>query len=241
MVPGTALTPWSGSCTFTKANVVVENKTLNCQVDVWATGVVFRNSRITGGGNYGVEVHPSGSALLDHVTIQPASGCNLEGALGGGNIVATHLKVLNWGDGLFVSGPNVLMQDSYEAMCSSGSAHSDGVQGYHAGLNVVIRHNTIDQSCPPACEATAPIFWADDSVPGGLLFEGNLVIGGSYSIRVHTASNTVRDNVVARNRWIYGPVSSRCQSTTWINNRLADVSPTYATSNFAPLACSGNA
>lgn len=42
------LTPYTGPCTITVNNTVIDSKTINCDVDVRATGVVIRRSHVNG-------------------------------------------------------------------------------------------------------------------------------------------------------------------------------------------------
>jgi hypothetical protein len=45
---GTTLTTYTGPCTITQPNVVIDSKTVNCTLTVEAAGLVVRNSRING-------------------------------------------------------------------------------------------------------------------------------------------------------------------------------------------------
>lgn len=45
---GTALTTYAGPCTITAANTVIDSKTVACDLDIRATGVVIKNSQING-------------------------------------------------------------------------------------------------------------------------------------------------------------------------------------------------
>jgi hypothetical protein len=45
---GTTLTDYTGPCTITQPNVVIDSKTVNCTLTVQAVGLVVRNSRING-------------------------------------------------------------------------------------------------------------------------------------------------------------------------------------------------
>lgn len=240
--PGTALTPWTGSCDLRTANQVIVGAVFNCPVNVWAAGVVIRNSVIRGGPYWGANTRPGGTATFDHVTVQPSSGCNLEAALTGANYTASAVKVLDWGEGFWVTGGgNVLVSDSYARLCApAGSgAHSDGIQAYQASGASVFRHNHIDQRGANSCCVTSPLFWS--SSPGTrLTFVDNLVRGGGYSLRIHDGSgHVVTGNVVDR-VWLFGPVLVDCvRVATWSGNRVATVGADLALSNPAALACDG--
>jgi hypothetical protein len=47
----------------------------------------------------------------------------------------------------------------------------------------------------------------------------------------------VSGNVVERDSWAYGPVTSSCGAITWTDNQLADVDEAGVASNLEPLAC----
>jgi len=49
----------------------------------------------------------------------------------------------------------------------------------------------------------------------------------------------VRDNVVERDSYSYGPVSSSCSAIDWSGNQLADVSEDGVATNLEPLTCTG--
>ena len=246
---GTALTP-ATACDLRVDNEVITGKLFDCEVNIYAKGVVIRNSVLHGGGRWGAFVRDGGSATFERDTVQPASGCNGDAGLTGSNFTATAVRLINWGDGYFLSGPNVLIRDSYAKMCApkDSGEHSDGVQGYHAGPNVTIQHNQWDQRCVDqtgnpadnACSVTAPIFWGDDS-GNGLTYDNNLVRGGGYSIRIHAGTgHHVTNNVVDRS-WQFGPVSSNCPNiAVWSANRVANVNESQALADVAALACSGD-
>jgi hypothetical protein len=247
---GTVLSP-AAECTLRTNNQVIVGKVFTCEVNIYATGVVIRDSLIRGAGLWGAFVRPGGSASFDHVTVQPATGCNGEAALTGSHFSAHAVKVMNWGDAFFLEGGGVSITDSYAKMCAPRGFgfHSDGVQGYHAGADVVVRHNHLDQRCSDqthnpqdrACDVTAPVFWGDDS-GDRLRFQDNLVRGGGHSIRIHSGSgHIVTGNVVDR-AWQFGPVYSHCSHIAdWSGNRTATVTDAGVASNFAPLPCTGAA
>ena len=71
------------------------------------------------------------------------------------------------------------------------------------------------------------------------MVKDNLFRGGGFTIRVHAGSgHTVSGNVVERDSWAFGPVTSSCGAITWTGNRLADVSEAGVASNPEPLECS---
>ena len=49
------LTPYTGPCTITVANTVIDSKIINCELLIRADNVTIRNSHITGGAVHGLE------------------------------------------------------------------------------------------------------------------------------------------------------------------------------------------
>lgn len=260
------LTEWTGDCTFRTPGQVIENKIFDCGPDIYASGVTIRNSIVRGNEYWGIHVRAESGApaIIEDVTFDPGT-CNPGGvALGYGNYHATRVEVVNFGDAYRYSGDNTVVRDSYAKLCApaDSGAHSDGMQGYVAGDATaerpnVFEHNTIDQRCADwgyedgahgggtgnpadnACSVTANVFWADDS-GDGLVVADNLFRGGGYTIRVHAGSgHVVRDNVVERDSYAYGPVSSSCSAIDWTGNQLADVDEAGVATNLEPLPCTG--
>ena len=260
-----ALTPWTGDCTFRTDGELVENKVFDCGPDIYANGVTIRNSIVRGNEHWGINVRPEDGApaIVENVTFEGGTACNFGVALGAGNYHASKVKVLNFGDAFRYSTNNTVVRDSYAKLCAPGDsgAHSDGLQGYlapdaTADRPHVFEHNTVDQRCSAwegqgvieangtgnpadrACSVTANVFWSDES-GNGLVVKDNLFRGGGFTIRVHAGSgHTVSGNVVERDSWAFGPVTSSCGAITWTGNRLADVSEAGVASNPEPLECS---
>ncbi|OPG05587.1 hypothetical protein, partial [Microbispora sp. GKU 823] len=69
----------------------------------------------------------------------------------------------------------------------------------------------------------------------------NLLIGGTYTIRVRAASGAVvRDNAVVNQAWDYGPSDTDCSKTNWTGNRLVTIDDEYnVTSTVKNLPCQG--
>src|SRR5690606_22769756 len=141
------------------------------------------------------------------------------------------VKVTSGGDafdaGFHPSGHNrgnILIEHSYAKLCAVPPAHSDGLQSVDGGPNVVLNHNTIDMSFSDPGAQTAPVFWSDNS-PYPVTVTNNLLIAGSFTIRIHDGSgHIVNNNVVARNKWLYGPVLIDVPYAQCNGNRVADVS-----------------
>ncbi|MBI3898244.1 MAG: discoidin domain-containing protein [Gammaproteobacteria bacterium] len=222
---GTALTTINGDVTLSTPGQVFENKRVTGSITVAADGVVIRNSEVYGeignwnGGN------PFRYTVTDS-TIGPPSGCNSTSAVGAGRFTAKRLYIRNTSDGFRISHNDVTIEDSFVILCSSPGDHSDGIQGYEAGINNVIRHNTIDQRL--AEDSTSNVFMANESKQAELY--DNLFMGGGYTIRVHDGGGSryiVRGNRVVDGSWSYGPSYVSCSVTQWSDNRLVTIDANY--------------
>jgi len=236
---GVALTTVSGNVTA-GAGMVIDGKRITGGLTITGNGVVIRNSEI-----YGTVSNGSGhySFTVTDSTVGAPTGCNGNVALQFDQYSATRVKVRGFGDAFRGSSAggvsNILIQDSYALLCSNPGDHSDGYQGYQAGSNVRLIHNTIDQR--QAADVTAPIFNADGSK--ALYADNNLLAGGSFTVRIYDDAgqhSTFTNNKIVANSALYGPVSSSCSSITWSGNTLVTVDSGYAaTSTVGPLACAG--
>lgn len=247
---GTALQVISGNYTAS-AGEVIEGKTITGGLTITGNGVVIRNSEI-----YGTVSNGSGHysfTITDSTVGNPSGYCDGNVAIQFDKYVATRVKVRNFGDafrGSSNSGvSDILIQDSFAYLCSNAGDHSDGYQGYLAGSNVRLIHNTLDQRNAP--DATAPLFNADASK--AVYAENNLLAGGSYTIRVYDDTNqhsTIKNNKVVTNglnpgttAWHYGPVNSSCNTfvvngePTWTGNRLVTIDADYNVTDAGNLDC----
>jgi hypothetical protein len=217
----------SGSVTLA-AGQVLDGKKVNGDVTVSGNGAVIKNSDISGR----IRNLKGASFTVQDTTVGPASGCSSVEAVGYENYTAQRVLLRNVVDGFRVSGDNILIEDSFVVLCSHDGDHSDGIQGYYGGKNVVIRHNTIDQR--PAESVTSPIFFADGSESA--IIQNNLLMGGGYSLRIHDSFSpdhgpwAVKGNRIVSGTYSYGPVTTAetdCSAVTWTDNRLATIDSKY--------------
>jgi len=233
------LTVISGDYTA-PAGAVIDGKRITGRLIVGSGGATIRNSEIYGG----ISNYPSrGRYTVTDSTIGAPTGCNGGIGLGFENYTAERVHVRSFGDafrgGQSASGvSDVLIRDSYARLCSQPGYHSDGYQGYGAGTNVKLIHNTIDQR--GALDSTAPIFNADSSK--ALWAEDNLLAGGGFTLRIYDVSgqkSTVRNNKIIDGSWQYGPVNSSCNDQ-WSGNTIVTADSEYrVTATVRALACSG--
>lgn len=239
---GTTLTTITGN--FTTNSSLVENKHITGDLIVDDPNLIVRNTWVE--GKVTNAANPQ-TFTLDHVTVGKTSGCNGDVAVQAKNYTATAVKVQGFGDafrstdktGATTTGTsNITIKDSYAKLCGNPGDHSDGFQGYYGGSNVLIQHNTIDQGDVANDQVTAPVFNSDYSK--GLTLTGNLLIGGSFTIRLDSdgknnaaSKSVVTNNFVVADEWVYGPVHSDCsQITTWSGNVVGHLTPgTYTPSD----------
>lgn len=221
------------------AGAVIEGKRITGRLIVGGGGATIRNSEIYGG----ITNYPSGGRYtVTDSTIGAPTGCNGGIGLASENYTAERVHVRSFGDafrGSTTTGASdILIRDSYALLCSQPGFHSDGYQGYQAGTNVKLIHNTLDQRGAP--DSTAPIFNADGSK--ALWAEDNLVAGGGFSLRVYDVpgqKSTVRDNKVVDGSWQYGPVNSSC-GDQWTGNTIVRIDSEYrVTSTVRSMPCGG--
>jgi hypothetical protein len=230
---GVKLETVNGDLTASTPGQVIDGKRITGRVIVAANDVTIRNSEVYGG----ITGYASGKLsrfTVSDTTVGAPTGCNGGEAVGSSRYTATRLHVRNFGDGFRDSGDDILIQDSYVKLCSNPGDHSDGVQGYKGGKNVVVRHNTIDQR--DAKDVTSPVFFADESA--GAVLENNLLAGGGYTVRLHGSGFTFTGNQVVKDSWRFGPVNSDCPGVKWADNRLVVVDADYRVTSVAgPLNC----
>ncbi|WP_173076935.1 hypothetical protein [Phytohabitans rumicis] len=222
---GTSLTTINGSYTASKAGEVVSGKRITGQLYIAAPDVEVKNSEIYGGIRYagGSHTNTAHSFTITDSTLGKPSGCDQEYAVGHRDYTATRVLVRNFGDAFRNSGNNILVQDSYAKICAERGFHSDGVQGYGGGSNVVIRHNTIDQR--NLVDGTSPIFFSDGSK--GAKITDNLLAGGGYTARMYGNGYTFSGNLIVDEAWDYGPSDSDCGGVAWSNNKVVDIDGNY--------------
>ncbi|MFC0532166.1 right-handed parallel beta-helix repeat-containing protein [Phytohabitans kaempferiae] len=233
---GTALTTINGSYTATKAGEVVSGKRITGRLLVAAPNVVVRNSEIYGGIRYAGSSHNerSHSFTISDSTLGAPSGCDQEYAVGHRDYTASRVLVRNFGDAFRNSGNNILIEDSYARICAERGFHSDGVQGYGGGSNVVVRHNTIDQR--NLVDGTSPIFFSDGSK--GATIVDNLLAGGGYTARMYGSGYTFTGNRIVNGSWGYGPADNDCGGINWSDNAIVEIDGDYRiTARVGDLRC----
>jgi hypothetical protein len=175
-VPSSVSLKSSGSLTITTPNTVIDGYNVSGGITVQASGVVIKNTKVSGSGTYGIYVR-SGSATITDTDITGS-----ENAIAGDNWTATRVDIYGtYGDGVKL-GSNVTLQDSWiHDLTPSAGAHADGGQMQSGVTNLVVKNNNIDL----AKSTNAALFLAPDLGPssnGPVTITGNWLNGGNYTL-----------------------------------------------------------
>lgn len=238
---GTQLTAYTGPCTITAANTVIDSKTVNCDLNIRAAGVVIRNSKIN--GSVATDENSTGYSFTitdSHVD----AGDRIVTGVGAVNFTAIRVHVQG-GNRSMHCWHDCEIRDSYvhgQMTDETGVAHESGIR---MGRNVTLRHNTIicdAPDVPPDAGCSAALTGYGDFAP----VENNLVennyfpgttggfcaYGGSSQGKPYSdATNNIRfiGNVFGRGSsgrcgW-YGAITSFDTSepgNVWSNNTWTD-------------------
>ncbi|WP_051256485.1 DUF4082 domain-containing protein [Cystobacter fuscus] len=167
---GTQLTPYTGPCTVTAANMVIDSKTVNCDLVIRASGVTIRNSKIN--GTVSTEENSTGYSFTltdSHVD----AGDRIVTGVGAVNFTAVRVHV-EGGNRSIHCWRDCEIRDSYvhgQMTDETGTAHESGIR---MGRNATIRHNTITcdaPDVPPDAGCSAALTGYGDFAP----VENNLV------------------------------------------------------------------
>jgi hypothetical protein len=223
-----------GDLTITDPGTVIEDMLITGDLQVRATGVTVRRTRIMGIiWNQYSDTEQFGGLLVEDTEIGPDSGV-LDwgnGAFGTAGYTARRVEIHNVTDGFRVSGDNIVIEDSFVklAVRPGECNHLDAVQGYGGGTNVVITHNTFDArgSC-----GNSAVFFADSSPSADV--EDNILLGGAYSLRlqqVELPSTFVAiDNRIVQSSYDNGPlyiIDSGSLNLTCSGNQVVTIDDNY--------------
>ncbi len=141
------LTIYTGPCTVTAANTVIDSKTINCDLEVQAANVTIKNSKVNGS----VLVYTEDSAAANwSVTIQDSEvdkGTVQLAAVGAGNVTVLRSNIHGGEAGVQCEEKSVfcVVQDSYihgQYIPPAGDWHLDGFLS-DGGGNFRLTHNFI--------------------------------------------------------------------------------------------------
>ena len=239
---GTALTPYTGPCTITVADTVIDKKDVTCDdLRIFAKGVVITNSLVHNRIFVDDSANEGSVSVTDTTVSLPAAPVT---GIGDVDFTATRVKVTGGGRGIACY-RNCTVTDSYVVggfVDESGQHHMSGIR---VNTNSTLIHNTIGCSAPdipPDAGCSAAITGYPDSDPvSGNQIRNNLILaesGGYCAYGGSTAgkpfSGQTRDIAFTDNVWqmgqsgqscTWGPITSfdvTAPGNQWVNNRFED-------------------
>ena len=169
---GTSLTPYSGSCTISASNTVIDAKSFNCGVVVNGSNVTIENSQISGT----VQNTGNGSLLIKDTTIN--GGNDQSQSVGGSNITLVQDNL--YGDQHEVyCGSNCTVEDSWLHDNFNGQSLGWHQNGFIStgGSNYTLDHNSV--YCVGGC--TADITWIPNDNVSRATVNKNLLVASPDS------------------------------------------------------------
>ena len=189
---GTALTVINGDFTVTTNGAVVAGKEVHGCIEVRATNVTIRNTRIIGPCAFGVSTYSAGgTTVLDRVEINCTDGHGT--GLAGPNFAARAVYIHDCENALEINDNSSVVDSVLSARDGTPTSHADGIQS-QGGNNVVIRHNTL--LVQGGTNAITSAIITNPTQNNGWLIADNLIGGGGYTLYCPTQGTnfTVRDN-----------------------------------------------
>ncbi len=176
---GTALTVVNGDLTVTTNGAVVSGKEIHGCVDVRASNVTIRNTRIIGPcGGYGVSTYSAGgTTVLDRVEINCTNGRST--GIAGPNFAAHAVYVHDCENALEIDANSSVVDSVLTARDGAPTSHGDGIQS-QGGNNVVIRHNTL--LVPGGIDSITSAIITNPTQNNGWVIADNLMGGGGYTL-----------------------------------------------------------
>jgi hypothetical protein len=217
---GTTLSPKKGSITATTAGAVIDGLELtNGRINIDASGVTVKNTKITTGAYFGVHLAKDArDVTIEDVTIvgTTAGGGRCDVGIDGGQYTAERVNVSGCADGLHVGGTDTVRDSWVHDFSFTTKTHNDGIQVFGAA-GVLIDHNTIDFGS--AARGNAAIFLQPTSgAINGVQIIDNLLNGAGYTVYVERSTDvTVVNNRLGR-KYKFG----------WIGTAHAPTKPTVA-------------
>lgn len=214
---GVTLTVYTGPCTITAANTVIDSKTINCDLDIRTSGVLVKNSKLN--GTIATAYDSTGHGFTVEDTEINAGNRGVT-AVGEKNF--TLLRVHIYGGNRSIHCYNTcLVQDTYthgQWVSATVRTHASGTR---MGQNGVFRHNSFtcdanDNSVGSGCSASFTGYGDFTAVTNNLI-ENNLfkattggycAYGGSSGGKPYT--NGARDIRFINNVFERGNDSGKC-------------------------------
>lgn len=172
-------------------------------VDVVVRDCVITNTGTGAGGSYVVYVAPGATAVLERVVIDGTDSIHIGIFYDGAELTVRAAEITGVNDGLFFAQPargyepgngdNFVVADSWihDLTTDAANGHIDGMQTSGASNGWIV-HNTIDIA--PAyregqrSDNAAVALWNFEGDTEDIVVEGNLMLGGGFTIYAHDVS-----------------------------------------------------
>ena len=242
---GTTLSAYSGPCTITAANTVIDAKTINCDLEVRAANVTIKRSRITGIVILDTDLSGSSAWSMTLADSTVSVGQRQQAAVSYGNMTVLRSDI-SGGVTSVQCGEHAIsctVQDSYlhgQLIPPNANWHLGGFLS-NGGHNIRLRHNTIICDAPAnnigeGCSGDLNLFGdfaqiadvvADSNFLGASVGMAMCLNGGDSSSKAypHASGVVVTNNVFARGTngkcGDYGPVAGfnvNGPGNVWSNN-----------------------
>jgi hypothetical protein len=176
---GVSLVP-SGDLVITKDGAVVSGLDIRGAVDVNASNVMLRNSRMRTGRFDVVHIKPGmkGVVIQDcEIDGVGAGNDGSNGIRGSGTFLRNNIHHVE--NGITLDG-SAMIQDNYiHDLLASGSPHYDGIQIDGGISNVTITHNTVINSYNQVSAVMIDNYFGPIS---NISVDNNLLMGGGYTV-----------------------------------------------------------
>lgn len=179
MPPGTALSPYTGPCTITAPNTVIDAKTINCDLLIKTSGVVVSRSKLNGT----IDIEGGGLSLTVSDTEIDGGKANTA-AIGYNDITVLRSNIYGAQHGVNCAN-NCTVRDSWihdQYVAPDGAAHLQPFISNGAS-NVTLVHNSLsctaqDTPAGGGCTANISIF-GDFSGNSNFLIDNNYLMASS--------------------------------------------------------------
>ena len=248
---GTTLSTYTGPCTIQTDDVVIDAKTVNCDLRILAQGIKITRS-VVNGTIYSDPQYFNGSFTVTDSEIRAPQAAAT--GIGDANFVATRVEVTG-GSRSINCYLNCTVQQSFVHGQYTDKRGIDHESGIRMGSGSVLRGNTIGCTAPDVppdagCSAAITGYGDFDTVEKNTI-EGNLILAGSGGYCVYGGSTTGKpfsagvnnikfiDNIWQRGTsmgdggrgyvcgW-WGPITSfdsHAPGNVWSNNLYDDGTP----------------
>jgi hypothetical protein len=225
------LTVVSGGMTITQNGAIVDSKNIQGDVDVQASNVTIRNSRVQG-HIYMRNWEGPNNLLIDDTEIGPDGSYPDMDLIGAGNYTCRRCNVHNTtADGGKFGGSDVVIEDSwFHDFKYTDGAHNDGLQTMGIS-HAIIRHNYFDGSGQLTSGLMIGNEFGDlvDILVENNLFAnigGYAIYGGwNQSTGYQPTNERFINNRFVKGTFGYGPAAYVAPTAVWTGNAYTDGTP----------------